>query len=102
MGKLLLELLFLFLELVLEALFEFALGVIFDLLVRTFAALAEIVDFKNFDRRLCPVYIAGRRNSPPVPPCPFVQLNTGLRATQHLVREGVYLEAAINSRKRTL
>jgi hypothetical protein len=47
MGDLLLELLFLFLELVLEALFEFALGVIFDLLVRAFAAFVEIFEFKN-------------------------------------------------------
>ena len=47
MGDLLLELLFLFLELVFEALFDFALAAIFDLLVRVFAAFFESIEINN-------------------------------------------------------
>ena len=47
MGDLLLELLFLFLELVFEALFEFALAAILDLLVRSFAAFFESIEINN-------------------------------------------------------
>ena len=47
MGDLLLEPLFLFLELVFEAFFEFALAAIFDLLVRAFAAFFESIEIKN-------------------------------------------------------
>jgi hypothetical protein len=47
MGDLLIKLLFLLLELVFEALFELALGAIFDLLVRAFAAFFETVEIKN-------------------------------------------------------
>jgi len=47
MGDLLIELLLLLLESVFEALFELALGAIFDLLVRAFAAFFETVEIKN-------------------------------------------------------
>lgn len=47
MGDLLLELLFSFLELVFEALFESALAAIFDLLVRAFSALFASIEIKN-------------------------------------------------------
>jgi hypothetical protein len=47
MGDLLLELLLFLVELVFEALSEFALEAIFDLLVRAFAAFFEIIEIKN-------------------------------------------------------
>ena len=65
MGDLLLELLFLFLELVFEALFEFALAAIFDLLGRR---------NQEFNPRLHRIHIAGsgsRRSQPVHNPHPL-------------------------------
>src|SRR2546422_6812315 len=47
MGEFLLELLFLFAEIIFEALFEFALEAAFDLIVRAMAEVSEISEFKN-------------------------------------------------------
>jgi len=47
MGEFLLELLFLFAEVIFEALFEFALEAAFDLIVRAMAEVSEISEFKN-------------------------------------------------------
>ena len=47
MGDFLLELLFLFAEVIFEALFEFALEAAFDLIFRAIAEVFEISEFNN-------------------------------------------------------